>query len=166
MIAIKITNKKDFMSKLLTSELFDNFFLEEATIDTFNSFHIDGHIHQEFYKEDTLTSEESPVISEFSRWGDVRSFCFELIKGKRTPIGFKFTLHPEEAIKSTVLSDSGLNESDVLLGLNIRFANGSIILTTGIAYKIFTLDKTIEKAWDEYIPSFLNKSNIEFEDYA
>ena len=34
MIALKINNKKEFMSKLLVSELFDAYYVEEATIDT------------------------------------------------------------------------------------------------------------------------------------
>ena len=35
--------------------------------------------------------------------------------------------------------------------------------TTGISYSIFTLDKSAEKAWDEYIPGFLESKGIEIE---
>lgn len=166
MIAVLASNNKEFMTKLLTSEIFDDFLVEEATIDTFNTFHIDGRIHKDFYKDNSSASEDMP-LSEYSRWGDLRSICFDLIKGKRTPLGFKFTFHPGSIIKNEVLENAGLNinPEDVLLGLNIRFSNGNIILTTGCAFRVFSLDKTIEKAWDEFIPSFLAKSNIETKEY-
>ena len=166
MIALKIINKKDFMSKLLASELFDNYYVEEATIETFNTFHIDGHINKDFYKHDVDYTEDSkaPV---FSRWNDIRSLCFDLIKGKRTPLGFKFIFHPDNETRNKIVEgcDFSLNPDDVLLGINIRFLGDSITITTGTAFKIFSMDKTIEKAWDGYIPSFLSKSNIDTSDY-
>ena len=166
MIALMISNKKDFMARLLTTDLFDSFLVEEATIDTFNTFHIEGKIHREFYKNDDDYSEDN-TLPEYSSWSDLKTTCFDLIKGKRTPLGFKFTFHPSNDIKAKVLANAGLpvNPEDVLLGLNIRFSSGNIILTTGCAFKTFTLDKTIEKAWDEFIPSFLNNSNIDTQEY-
>ena len=93
MIAVKISSKKDFMAKLLTTELFDSYYVEEATIETFNTFNIDGHINRDFYKNDDLEG-ESAVPDEYSKWSELRTLCFDLIKGKRTPLGFKFILHP------------------------------------------------------------------------
>ncbi len=49
MIALKITNVKQFMAKLLGGEDFDSFLLEEATISTYNTFMIDGHQNRDFY---------------------------------------------------------------------------------------------------------------------
>ena len=49
MIALKITNVKQFMAKLLGSEDFDSFLLEEAAISTYNTFMIDGHQNRDFY---------------------------------------------------------------------------------------------------------------------
>jgi hypothetical protein len=42
MISFKISEQKNFMKSLLTTELFDNYYVEEIAIDTFNSFYIDG----------------------------------------------------------------------------------------------------------------------------
>ena len=167
MIALMISNKKDFMARLLATELFDSFLVEEATIDTFNTFHIDGRIHKDFYTNDENYTEDSAIL-DYSKWSDLKSTCYDLIKGKRTPLGFKFTFHPSADIKSQVISNTGLpvNPDDVLLGLNIRFSQGNIILTTGCAFNTFSLDKTIEKAWDEYIPSFLKHSNIDTPTYV
>ncbi len=164
MIAIKINNKKEFMSKLLVSELFDKFYVEEATIDTFNTFHIDGKLHKDFYKNDPDFTEES-FSDALSSWETLKPVCFSLIKGKRTPLGFKFIFHAGKALKNSIIqnADASFNAEDVTLGLNIRFSNGEVILTTGTAFSTFTMDKTIEKAWDSYIPSFLEKSDISTE---
>ena len=161
MIAIKITNQKEFMTRLLTTELFDSFFVEEASIDTFNSFHIDGRIHRNFYKNDPDYLDDTS-ISEFSLWKDLRPVCFNLIKGKRTPLGFKFVFYLGDEAKDMLVNDkdSGLKPSQLSLGLNIRFSNGELLLTTGMACSVFTLDKTIEKAWDDYIPRFLEQNGI------
>lgn len=163
MIAIKIQRQKDFMGKLLTSEVFDAFLVNEATIETFNTFHIDGKIHKDFYKSDTQ-SDDIPV-NEFSSWKELRPICLDLIKGKRTPLGFKFIFYLDNSSKKELIVTTG---SDILpeqvsLGLNIKYSGGEMVLTTGTAFNIFTLDKEIEKAWDTYIPSFLDKNNIEYE---
>lgn len=48
MIALQIKEIKSFMGKLLGTECFDSFLLEEAVITTYNTFRIDGRINREF----------------------------------------------------------------------------------------------------------------------
>ncbi|WP_026518746.1 DUF5721 family protein [Butyrivibrio sp. FCS006] len=161
MIALKIKQQKNFMAKLLTTELFDSFLVEEVTIDTFNTFTIDGRIHKEFYKD----SEEAEVAlnNEFSNWAKIRPIALSLIKGKQTPLGFKFILHLSDSDKLALLqnADMDISPDQISLGINLRFSQGEVIITTGVSYNIFTLDKSAEKAWDEYIPSFLESNGIE-----
>ena len=40
------------MGKLLGTECFDSFLLEEAVITTYNTFRIDGRINREFYSDE------------------------------------------------------------------------------------------------------------------
>ena len=49
------------MAQLLKGNLFDSFLLEEATIETFNTFTIDGRIHKEFYSEEVDNIEEKEL---------------------------------------------------------------------------------------------------------
>ena len=167
MIALKISNKKEFMAKLLTTEVFDKFLVEEATVETFNTFHIDGKIHRDFYKNDPDYTDEK-TFSKFSSWSEIRPICLNLIKGKRTPLGFKFVLHLDEEAKEKLVesADAGIVPSQVTMGLTIKFYNDEILVTSGISIGIFTLDKSIEKAWDSYLPSFLESNGIETKDYA
>ena len=160
MIALKIKQQKNFMAKLLTTELFDSFLVEEITIDTFNTFTIDGRIHKEFYKDSEEAKEA--LNNEFSNWAKIRPIALSLIKGKQTPLGFKFILHLSDSDKLALLSDADMDISpdQISFGINLRFSQGEVIITTGVSYNIFTLDKSAEKAWDEYIPSFLESNGI------
>ena len=83
MISLTLTNVKNFMSHLLLKETFDNFSFIEGEIITFNTFRIDGYMQKDFFD-----SEEE--IPEYSLWKNLREFCFSLIKGKKTPLGFHF----------------------------------------------------------------------------
>ena len=86
-----ISDLKDFMNKLLLSDTFDYFLLEEGTIITANGFQIDGRVRKEFYTKEEQ-EDENLCPYEFSLWKDIRPLCFQLIKGKRTPLSFKFVL--------------------------------------------------------------------------
>ena len=92
MLALKIMSTKNFMNHLLVTDTFDNFLLSEATISTANTYQIDGHINKEFYSSQDLDM-VPPLPYEFSEWKDMKSLCFNLIKGKRTPLFFKIILH-------------------------------------------------------------------------
>ena len=81
MKAYQIKFTKPFMNILLASEGFDAFLVEEVSITTFNTFHIDGHIVKEFYNKDELTENDS-VVPSLSAWSTIRPICFQLIKGK------------------------------------------------------------------------------------
>ena len=88
MIALQIADIRHFMKKLLLSESFDRFLLLEGSITTFCTFHMDGQLQKAYY-----TGEEQEQIDDRSLayWEEIRPFCFELIKGKRTPLAFRFT---------------------------------------------------------------------------
>ena len=162
MIAVKVMKQKNFMAKLLTSELFDNFLVEEVVIDTYNTFSIDGRIHKEFYKNANEEDDACPR-EEFSKWEKIRPICLSLIKGRQTPLGFKFILRLSDEQKTSLFKelDSDISLDQVSFGINIKFLQGEVMVTTGVNYNIFTLDKEAEKAWDNYVPSFLESNDIE-----
>lgn len=54
MISIELTDTKDFMNKLLRTEIFDNFLLQEAVITKAASYVIDGHLKKGFYSPQSL----------------------------------------------------------------------------------------------------------------
>ena len=84
MLALKLTDIKGFMNKLLRSETFDHFLLQEAAIVTGASFVIDGRINKDFYTEEEkeILGIKDLSILPFSM---LRPQCFDLIKGKEKP---------------------------------------------------------------------------------
>jgi len=166
MTSFHITDIKYFMNCFLNTQVFDDFLLEEATIVTYNTFLIDGHRIDSFYSKEEL---EDPAITvhPFSLWKDIKSVCFNLIKGKKTPVLFKFTLHanPEMALK--ILNDGNCQDASISLKalvINIKFENGSLNCITATSFQSFLLDKTPDILWDKAFAGFLKTNEISFEE--
>ena len=83
MISLTLPDIKDFTSHLLLKDSFDSFCFIEGEIVTFNTFRIDGFIQKEFFDTDS-------ELPEYSYWKNVRDYCFQIIRGKRTPLSFRF----------------------------------------------------------------------------
>ncbi|WP_099466496.1 DUF5721 family protein [Konateibacter massiliensis] len=165
MISLQIIDVKDFMSKLLISDTFNKFLLSEATITTYNTFTIDGHINKDFYSTEEL-EEKDLTGQEMSYWEILKPVCFELIKGKKTPLGFKivFLLSPANVEKLLSQSNISLSPNDVNgLFLNIKYSNNSLSCITGTSIKVFSLDKTLEYEWDSMVQKFFKAHEIAFE---
>ncbi|MFA9378086.1 MAG: DUF5721 family protein [Lachnotalea sp.] len=166
MISLQIIDVKIFMSKLLISDTFNKFLVSEATITTSNTFTIDGHINKDFYSSEEL--EENNLIDQtISTWETLKPFCFELIKGKRTPLSFKivFLLSPVNVTKLLEQSGTSLTPNDINgLFLNIKYANNSLNCITGTSLKLFTLDKSFENKWDHMMKKFFAAHEIPFEE--
>ena len=86
MIALKLPEVKECMSKLLLSDAFDSFLFIEGEIVTYNTFSINGFLKKDFFEKDLAPSQD------YSLWKDIREYAFSLIKGKKTPLSFRFVL--------------------------------------------------------------------------
>lgn len=166
MIALQIKNIKSFMSRLLSSESFDCFLLSEASITTNNTFFIDGHQNKDFFSDEEL-EDTSIRPYDYSMWKDIRSLCFHLIKGRRTPVSFKFILHLIPSYVESILSDDSVTVpiSQVkALVLTIKYDQTGLTLTTGTSLKTFLPDKSADIFWDKYMKQFLEKAQIDYDE--
>ena len=166
MRAYQIKELKNFMAKLLATDAFDDFLLAEATITTYNTFIIDGHLVKEFFSGDVNDTDTLPEQA-FSQWKDMKSLCFDLIKGKRTPVNFKIILHLKDSLVAELLSrgNTSVTPSDIkALVLNLKYDGSILTCITGTAFHSFLPDKTPDKLWDEYISRFLTEKGISFEE--
>lgn len=168
MIALEIKGTKNIMNALLLSEQFDFFLVEEAVITTFNNFHIDGHLVAEFYSSEELEELENSLKStSFSCWSDIRPVCFQLIKGRKTPVSFKVVLHaaPQLVEKIAANPECGVAANLIRsLILNIRYDNGKVTCVTGSGFTTFIMDKSVEKLWDAYVRQLLSGFGLDFEE--
>lgn len=164
MIALSIIDVKDFMNKLLIGEVFDRFFLVEASVTTFNTFTIDGRLQQDFFDTDTVAMHKSNLI-EYSLWRDVKPYCFSVIRGRRTPLNFRIVLQLSHKQTQQILNPSFPDGSvpDCRFCLNLQYRNDSLLCTTAVSYTSFCLDKRPEHLWDEIIRKFLSGQHIAFQ---
>ena len=156
---------KQFMSHLLTADTFDPFLLEEAVIGMANTFTIDGHVNGDFYGN----GDDSPAIPpyEFRPWSEIKGLCFDLIKGKRTPLFFRFVFHlmPQKAAALLEKENCGLDLSQVkALVLNIRYDGTKAVLTTGTAFHTFVLSREADVVWDKALKKYLSGKGIAYEE--
>ena len=151
MNSVNISDIKTFMGKLLTYTTFDEYLVEEVSITTYNTFNINGHLYKPFF-----TSEEYNLLEEkeLSRWSSLKPICYQIIKGKKTPSKFLLVFKLPIKHVEQFLTQNGIdiNNVDEITGLymNIRFENGTLDCISATSLKSFTLDKTIEKAFDSY----------------
>lgn len=160
MIALNIADIKSFMHKLLLTETFDRFLLLEASVTTFNTFQIEGTLQKSYY-----TQEEQELLGErtLSFWGEVRPFCLSLIKGKKTPLSFRFTFQLSASNTQKLLTQTGVGlTSDQVRGLliNLRYDGHLLTCTTGTSLSIFTTDKKLDHAWDDMVQKYFRQQEI------
>ncbi len=166
MIALKITNVKKFMGKLLASEAFDSFVIEEASISTYNTFLIDGHQNRDFYSTEEWEDREIRPY-DFTAWKQIRPVCYSLIKGTRTPSAFRFVLHliPDYVASVLKKEETAITPQQIkALVLTVKYDGTALTLVTGTAFHTFIMDKTVDRLWDDAMKKFLDKREIEYEE--
>lgn len=141
------------MSHLLLKDSFDQYLFIEGEITTFNTFHIDGYLQKEFY--------DTPPEDRYAHWKDQREFCFQIIRGKRTPLEFRLVLSLPPEQFPAFLADheiSACRPQDIQgLYLNFRYDGSTLQCVTGVSTHTFILDKTLEQEWDRYAEKLLAK---------
>ena len=140
MISFTLDTKK-CMAELLLRETFDNFLFIEGEITTFNKFSIDSH----------------------SAWHMLREFCFLLIKGKRTPLNFRFIFSLAKDEIRALIAEKQLDfQPDTVQGLylNFRYDGALLTCTSGTSLNTFTMDKSLEHAFDQWIGEFFSAHGI------
>lgn len=158
MKSYKIANVGSFMTQLLTSECFDSFLLEEASIHMAATYRIDGRRNPEFASEDSYS---------YIPWSEIRGICREMIKGSVAPTAFQFTLRLKpQYVADTLRSCDSADTAQCVgsLAINIRLADNGLHIITGIAMQEFTMDKSAERIWDHTVDRFLNSKGVVFEE--
>ncbi len=159
MLSIQIADTKRFMQHLLSGDTFDDFYLVEATIKMGVTYQIEGRLNKEFYDSDI----EKNLRRNFCYWKEIRNHIFQIIKGKRRPLSCKIILSLSESPVSHLIADSlcPFRQEDIQgLYLNILYNAKGLLVTTGISYQNFSLDKSLEYAFDDYTTCFLKGKGI------
>lgn len=150
------------MGKLLKGDSFDSFLLKEGFLRTNMEFRFQGKQFLEYFE----AKEQEQITQEYVFWKEVKPFVFELMKGKRTPLAFSFTLFlTKEQMKEVLRRESvSVGEDNPTLFLQIRFEHGIGRIITGTARNVFTLDRTLEEVWDLEVKRLLHQMEIVVEE--
>lgn len=165
MLALQITNTKNFMAQLLTGDCFDPFLMAEATVSMAHTYTIDGHMNKDFF---TSEEQDNPEVCpyDFASWQEMKGLLFQLIKGKRTPLYFKFVLHLKPELVGKLLAANNCSmpsEQIKALVLTVKYDGSHALLTTGTAYHTFVMNKEPDVIWDKALTGYLSRKNITFE---
>ena len=101
-----------------------------------------------------------PTAQQIVTWQQIRPLCYEAIKGSRAPLKFKivFMTPPEKVAGFLAKQNLNINASEVAgLFMNIRFEGGKLSCTSGTSTRTFSLDKSLENAWDASVEAFIRK---------
>lgn len=156
MFAGTVEELKVFMSLLLKGTLFDTWEVTEARAETFFSLSVNGRLKKDFFEE--------PDIPErnFAEWGEVKGIFYQAVRGKRLPGVLQVVLAAEKKWTGQILSECGKEreEAGAVLYLNIRYTASGCQLVGGVSHAGFTMDKTLDVAWDAALRDFLKVNGI------
>ena len=160
MIALEITDIGDFMKKFLIQNVFDQFYLLEGEVATFSTFRMEGRLNDVWYMSD-----ETELLQnrQWSMWSDMKPVAFLLMKGKKLPVSFRFVLQLSDTNTDWLLNKYHMEDLKEQIGglyLNIRYQDKKLVCVTGLSFKTFVMDKTLEHLWDDTARQFMKQSGI------
>lgn len=145
------------MGKLLKSETFDNFLLKDGTIRTFMDFIYSGEVKWDYYDTDEA---ENMSHERYIPWKEVKENAFGVIKGKRTPLYIQLNLLAPAGLVSEI---AGERNEQIVLSMSFSYREKEADIVTGVFRNTFSMDKSLDNAWDEWVIDFLKKNEIVFE---
>ena len=156
MFAGKVEDLKAFMSALLIGESFDSWEVVEAKAETFFELSVNGRVKKSFFDA------EDEITREFVSWKEIKELFYRMIKGKRLPGLLRIVLCADMEKTEELRKNSGADalEQGSRLLLNIRYSNGECIVTGGVSHQSFSLDKSLEQAWDKELQDILKNKGI------
>lgn len=162
MTALTIEDGKLFVSKLLAQNVFDKFYVGESAISTFADFKLGGRLNKAYYSNDEV---EALGGRELCLWSEIRPLAYDIIKGHKLPVSFQFVLQLSDENMRWLLEKNQLSvKAEAVQGLymNLRYEKNTFSCVTGISFKTFILDKTVEQLWDETVKTFFRQHHIAF----
>jgi len=145
MLALQLENTavKAFMGQILREELFDQFEVRTIDIIADTRINIDG-------------IKESEENTKFIKWGALRPLIFAIIKASSKPKAIKIVF------SHTTTED--IHPNAAALFLNMVYENDMVTFTTGASQREFSLGKSLDTNWDEWVKNFFKKAELKVND--
>ncbi len=137
---IEISNIPRFMNRLLLEDEFDDLLLVEAVVNGRFRTEIWGLLDERFFDTGEMPDRK------YALWSEVRPIIRDIIKGKRTPVGFKIVLE----------KDLGSDTGDRKL-ITLLFKNNELKAVSSVAHQKFTLERSDDTLWDAEAEALLRE---------
>lgn len=160
MRALQVLDVKGFMAKLLMQETFDELLVSELVVQTFARFEIDGKLNNEYYNSDELEQLQGRTNA---KWEELRPMIFSIIKGKKTPLSFQIHLILTNSQTQKLMEQYQITSEDreqAELYFHIKFSKNDLYVISGVSRAKFSLDKSIEHAWDDKLEHYMKQLGI------
>lgn len=163
MLALTFPSLKEATSHLFAQPTFDFFDVLEATISSYITFSMDGHINEAFFEDEANTDEQPGRLCS---WKRLRPVCFSIIKGKQPPVSFQITLFLERDKAAALFNETQLSQNPDIDGFTLRlsYRNHTLQLSTGTVFSRFSMDRDSERLWDHCIFEWIRQKQIAFEE--
>lgn len=148
MTALTVESIKEFMHLLFKSSEFNNYLVHKAMATTFTTFEISGELNSDYFSDDNQPERK------YCTWEEIRPYVFSVIKGSKLPKSMKIVLAAPLSLTESLSSNASV------LFINIIYENGVLNIITGSSVKSFTLDKSHDFIWDEYVEEFIKNNGI------
>lgn len=137
---------KTFMNELIKKDTFDKFEVRSCDITTFVTYSIDCRINRSWYEDETTRF--------FCKWGELRPYIYNIIKGNKKPKSIKIVMALSEKAAAKI------HPNGKACFINIVFEEERVAVVTGTAQIEFSLDKSLDFAWEDKVKEFFKKLNI------
>ena len=163
MISIQIIDIKQFMEHLFKNNTFDEFEISGIDIKALSDLKISGTLNKSF-----LTSDEKEIVGyrHLILWREIKPSIFSFIKGNKKPLLLKiiFSLSINRIEQLIATSNAKIDCTQVNgLYLNITYDDKGLYCTTGSSLKVFSMDKSLDINWDNYVKDFFLQNNMLYE---
>lgn len=145
MLAFTIPDTRQFMSLLLKGTAFDDFCFRQGEISAFTHITIDGRRNKAYYDE-TQTE-------DWCSWAEIKPLVFQAVKGKKTPKSMKLILSRPNAEITGYLNISAVF-------WNLLFRENTLLCTLSVTSDIFSLDRSGQQQWENWVLTFCRDHGI------
>lgn len=153
------------MTRLLSTDCFDAFLLNEATVKMSVTWTVDGNLNRAFYPKE-LRDDPSALPYKFEEWKNIRLRVRDLIKGRQAPVSFQIVLQLKPQFMNAVFAQAGeqvLLTTVSALILTVRMDENGIVILSGISKSSFTPERNADILWDKTVCRFLDEKEIAYQ---
>lgn len=151
---------KTFMNNILTTSHYDSFEVRSIVIENLTTFDIScldlSEKQEQNDKKDEDKKDEKKESQKYLTFIELKPFVLSILKSPVKPSVFKIIF--------CVRNPEQLHNNAKALFININYYDNDnekrINITTATSQKNFTLDKSLDHFWDDYIKNFFKSKNI------